>query len=89
MIEDIIGTVGVIIIVITYFLLQIEKIQSIDLTYSMLNILGSSMILVSIFENWNFASFLIEFFWILISLIGIYKFVAHKNISKLQKDILE
>lgn len=79
MIEDIIGTTGVALIVVTYFLLQIEKIKSTDLSYSVLNMLGSLMILISIFKNWNFASFLIEFFWILISLIGVYKSLLTKK----------
>lgn len=81
MIEDIIGTLGVIIVVLTYFLLQIEKIKSDDLKYSSLNIVGSSMILFSILKNWNFASFMIEFFWILISFFGVYK-VIKKRYSK-------
>ena len=76
MIENIIGTVGVFIIIATYFFLQIEKIKSTDLSYSLLNAVGSLLILVSIFKNWNLASFLIEFFWILISLIGIFKALA-------------
>lgn len=79
MFEDIIGVIGVFIIISTYFVLQIEKIKSTDFIYSILNILGSLMILVSIFKYWNLSSFLIEFFWILISLIGIFKSIQHKK----------
>ncbi|MEN8148070.1 MAG: hypothetical protein ABFR02_10700 [Campylobacterota bacterium] len=79
MFEDIIGTLGVAVIVITYFLLQVERMRSDDLLYSLLNIIGSVMILFSILKNWNFASFLIEIFWILISLIGVYKFVKRRK----------
>jgi hypothetical protein len=71
---DIIGTFGVIIIIITYFLLQIEKISSKNLSFSVLNIIGSTLILYSLMYNWNIASVLIEFFWILISLFGVYKY---------------
>ena len=80
---DVIGIIGVAIIVITYFLLQIEKIKSDDLQYSLLNIFGSILILLSILQNWNLASFLIEIFWILISFIGVYKAIS-KRISKNQ-----
>ena len=71
---DIIGTFGVIIIIITYFLLQIEKISSKNLSFSVLNVIGSTIILYSLMYNWNLASVLIEFFWILISLFGVYKY---------------
>ena len=81
MLEDIIGVVGVFIIISTYFVLQIEKIKSTDFIYSILNILGSLMILVSIFKYWNLSSFLIEFFWILISLIGIFKSIQYKKLK--------
>jgi len=71
---DIIGSIGVFIVVVIYFLLQINKISSDDLKYSLLNILGSLLIVYSLIHNWNFASFMIEFFWILISFIGVYKY---------------
>jgi len=71
---DIIGSIGVFIVVVVYFLLQINKISSNELKYSLLNIFGSLMIVYSLIYNWNFASFMIEFFWILISLIGVYKY---------------
>jgi len=73
-IVDVIGTIGVFIIVVTYFLLQIEKISSKSLSFSVLNVLGSLLIFYSLMYNWNLASVLIEFFWILISLFGVYKY---------------
>jgi len=72
---DIIGTIGVIIILVTYFLLQNEKISSKNISFSILNTIGSILILYSIMYNWNLASALIEGFWILISLFGIYKYL--------------
>lgn len=70
---DIIGVLGVIIVISTYFLLQIEKIDAKSFLFSFLNTIGSLMILYSLMYNWNLASFLIEFFWILISLYGLFK----------------
>jgi hypothetical protein len=81
MLADIIGTIGVVIIIITYLLLQLEKINSTDLLYSILNIIGSLLIVYSLLFNWNFSSFLIEFFWILISLYGVFKYFRNKNAS--------
>ncbi len=76
-IVDIIGTLGVIIIVMSYFLLQIEKISSKTLSFSVLNVIGSIFILYSLMYNWNLASVLIELFWILISLFGVYKYYKY------------
>jgi len=81
MLADVVGTVGVLIIIITYLLLQLEKIKSTDLLYSILNVIGSLLIVYSLLFNWNFSSFLIEFFWILISLYGIFKYFRNKKPS--------
>jgi len=67
------GIIGVALIIIAYFLLQINKLSSNSLTFSVLNFLGSFLILISLFDEWNLPSFIIEIFWILISLIGTVK----------------
>jgi len=67
------GIVGVSLIIIAYFLLQINKLSSQSLMFSLLNFIGSFLILISLFDEWNFPSFIIEIFWMLISLIGIIK----------------
>ena len=76
---DIIGLTGVVIILVTYLLLQIEKMASTSLGYSLLNILGSALIMVSLSINWNLASAVIEAFWIMISLIGVYKYFKKRK----------
>ena len=72
---DFIGSIGVGIIILTYIALQIEKIRSETLLYSLLNALGASLILVSLFYSFNFSAFIVEFFWLLISLFGIGKYM--------------
>ena len=71
---DFIGSVGVGIIIFTYILLQLEKIRSETLAYSLLNALGASLIIVSLLYSFNFSAFIVEFFWLLISLFGIGKY---------------
>jgi len=78
---DIIGTIGVLIIIIAYFLLQINRLSTSHLSFSIMNIIGSIMILYSLSFNWNLASFIIEVFWILVSLIGVYNYFR-KNQDK-------
>lgn len=76
---DVIGIVGVAIVVATYFLLQSEKIDAKGFLYSFLNAFGSLLIMYSLLYNWNLASFIIEFFWILISLYGLRKWYRSKK----------
>ncbi len=71
---DILGTVGVATIVVAYVLLQIGRLRSEQIAYSLLNAVGASLILVSLYFSFNFPSFVVEFFWLLISLFGIGKY---------------
>jgi len=70
---DILGTIGVATIVITYILLQSEKVRSEQLAYSVLNAAGAALILVSLWFSPNLPSVVVEAFWLLISLYGIGK----------------
>ena len=79
---NIIGVIGVTIIVSAYFLLQLDRINSKGFWYSFLNAFGSLMIIYSVFYNWNLASFVIEFFWILISIYGLWKYYILKYRNK-------
>ena len=76
---DLVGTTGVAIIIVTYVLLQLEKIKSTDLYYSALNAIGASLIIFSLYFDFNLAAFVIEFFWLLISLFGITKYLREKR----------
>ena len=74
-IPDLIGLMGVILVVYAYFLIQFEKVTVKDIKYSMLNVIGSILIIVSLFFNFNLSSFIIELFWVLISIFGIYRHI--------------
>jgi hypothetical protein len=71
---DFLGSIGVGIIIFTYILLQLEKARSESLIYSLFNALGASLILISLIYSFNFSAFVVEFFWVLISLYGIGKY---------------
>jgi hypothetical protein len=77
---DFIGNVGVGLIILTYVLLQLEKLKSESLLYSSLNALGASLIIVSLLFNFNFSAFIVEFFWVLISLFGVTRYFLRKNV---------
>ena len=70
---DLIGILGVIIIIIGYMLLQLGKMDASDLSFSVLNTLGAFLIIISLLYDWNLASFIMEFTWMMISLYGIIK----------------
>ena len=68
---DFVGSIGVGVIILAYIALQSGKIKSETLLYSVLNALGASLIIISLFYNFNFSAFVVEFFWLLISIFGI------------------
>ncbi len=76
---DIVGAIGVVLIVGTYFLLQIGKLGSNSLTYSIVNAIGAALILFSLFFEFNVSAFLIEAFWLLISVIGIVRYLNRRR----------
>lgn len=76
---DILGTIGTIIIIGTYVLLQIGKIKSESLKYSILNAIGATLIIISLVHSFNFSAFIVEFFWVLISIYGIIKYFLNKR----------
>jgi hypothetical protein len=78
---DVVGTVGVLLIVFVYLLLQSEKLDPKGLFYSLSNAIGSVMILYSLLEHWNLASVVIEVFWILISLFGVWRYFRRQKSS--------
>jgi len=70
---DLVGNVGVGLIILAYLALQIERMSARDLSYSVLNAVGAGLILVSLSSDFNLSAAIIEVFWIGISLIGIFK----------------
>jgi hypothetical protein len=78
---DFVGNVGVVVLMITYLLLQLNRLRSDDLSYSLLNAIGASLIVVSLLINFNLSAFLMEVFWVLISFVGIYRYFRLKAAS--------
>ena len=68
---DIIGLVGVVLIVVAYLMLQLGKLPSSSPSYSLLNAIGAFLVMVSLFFDFNLSAFLMEAFWFLISLFGL------------------
>lgn len=71
---DIVGIIGVCLVLWYYFLLQIGKCASDSLGFSLGNLMGSILLLISLWFNWNISSVLIEIAWFFISVYGIVKY---------------
>ena len=69
--HDLVGNLGVALIVLAYLGLQIGRLDGRAMSYSVMNGLGASLILVSLWFNFNLSSFIIEIFWLAISGVGI------------------
>ena len=76
---DVIGTVGVGTIIFTYVLLQTGRLRSEQLSYSILNAAGAALILISLYFEFNLPSVVVEFFWLVISLYGIGKYLLNRR----------
>ncbi len=71
MLADIIGMFGTILVVLGFFLIQMDKISPKSLTYNLFNLIGAILLLISLCINFNLASFVIEIFWIIASVVGL------------------
>ena len=61
-------------VVLAYYLLQLEKVDPKGLNYNLMNFFGAVLLLISLSFTFNLASYIIELFWIGASLIGLWKF---------------
>jgi multidrug transporter EmrE-like cation transporter len=75
---DLLGNIGVVILIVTYLMLQLNKLPSDGLAYSLLNAIGASLIVVSLLFDFNLSALLMEVFWVLISCVGIYRYFRLK-----------
>ena len=80
-IPDVIGLTGVALLIVTYALLQLDKIDPKGFWYSFNNLLVAILVTVSLVYTPNLASIVIEVFWFLISLYGVVMFFKRKGLT--------
>ena len=78
---DAVGLTGTFLVVLAYYLLQLERMHSTSLGYNMINLAGAALLLFSLCFQFNLASFVIEIFWIGASLIGLWKYWRRGGIA--------
>jgi len=77
--HDVIGNLGAIMIVGSYFLVQIGKMSATGITYTGLNGLGAAFIMISLMFDFNMSAFVVEVFWLLISLVGMGRILRNRR----------
>ena len=70
--HDFFGNLGVLLIIGSYFWMQIGRISGQSPLYSLVNAIGAALVLVSLYYEFNLSAALIESFWLLISLLGLF-----------------
>lgn len=77
---DLVGNIGVALILISYLLLQMNKWSSEAISYSIVNALGALFILISLYFDFNLSAVIVEFAWFIISLYGVFRGFQKKSI---------
>lgn len=73
--HDLVGNLGVFLVLVTYLLIQMGRMDVQRPAYSLANAAGALLILVSLSYNFNLSSFIIEIAWLTISLFGLYRWL--------------
>lgn len=70
---DLIGLTGVAIILATYVLLQLDRVDPARQRYSAANALGAALVLFSLAFDFNLSAAIVEAAWLVISLYGLWR----------------
>ena len=76
-----VGVLGFILYMVSYFLLQIGKLEGSGSGYILMNLTAATFVLISLTQHFNLASALIQISWILISFIGLFRLNFSKTAS--------
>ncbi|MDF1655812.1 MAG: hypothetical protein P1U34_11930 [Coxiellaceae bacterium] len=78
-VSDVIGIIGVLMVLWAYICIQINKLTRDDMSFSLVNFIGSVLIIISLCHTMNLASFIIEIAWLIISAYGIIRCLRNKK----------
>ena len=76
---DVVGLIGVTILIVTYAMLQFDKIDPKGFWYSFNNMVVAILVTVSLLYSFNLASMVIEVFWFSLSVYGIWNYYRKKR----------
>jgi hypothetical protein len=78
-IHDVAGLLGSAIVILAYFATQAGWFTADDPRFAWANLIGAVMIIASLAIDWNLAAFVMEIFWILISLYGLARYYTRRQ----------
>ena len=73
--HDAVGNVGVVLFITSYWALQTGKISSKSLKYSVTNLIVAILLTINLYFRPNLSGLIIQFFWFIISIYGIFRAV--------------
>lgn len=77
--HDLIGNLGVLLILLSYLLLQLGRVRPDGLRFSLANGAGALLILISLIQEFNLSAFLIEAAWLFISAGGVLRYALRRR----------
>jgi hypothetical protein len=77
--HDLVGNLGVALILGTYFALQSGRLDSKAVAYSALNALGAGSITLSLLFDFNLSAFVVEAAWVAVSVYGLARSVRRSH----------
>lgn len=76
---DIIGSIGVVLMVIAYYLNITDKLDDDDISYILLNLFGGVLAFIASYLISYYPFMILEGVWTLISVWGVYDYIKRKN----------
>lgn len=78
---DLVGTSGTLMVAIAYSLTQLRRLRATDWAFPATNLVGSILISFSLYHHFNLASVLMELFWMVISIFGLYRSIVERRLD--------
>jgi hypothetical protein len=79
MIYTLIGLVGTFLYFLSYFLLNTQRIEGLSVKYIGINLIASLCVLISLSQNWNLPSAIIQIGWAILSVLGLFNLSNQKK----------
>ena len=86
-VHDFVGNLGVVIVLVTYLLLQMDRMVATSLTYSITNAIGAVLILISLAQDFNLSAVIIESVWLIISIFGMARTIVMRRNASAAADL--
>lgn len=75
--HDIAGVLGSALIVGSYLLLQLGRMRADQIAWPVLNGAGAALVMLSLLFEFNLAAFVLECFWLVISVVGLVRIIRN------------